>query len=169
MELYCACTRVFSDAPPGPGLLARHITKKDKKKHPRLSEKDAQRFMKDENAIDTLGISAEAKKNLKNARISALKSRVLTKELVSIDLKLKNSPFSSMKYERFAIDSSHSNSFSQYQIAKKQGKNEKDAIQSAMEHQELEKVEERILNETETIGSFIAEPYSVHLITLTKP
>lgn len=145
------------------------LQKKIKKKHPRLSEKDAQRFMKDENAIDTLGISAEAKKNLKNARISALKSRVLTKELVSIDLKLKNPPFSSMKYERFAIDSSHSNSFSQYQRARKQGKSEKDALQTAKEHQELEKVEEKILNKTDTIDPFLAEPYSVHLITLTRP
>lgn len=139
-----------------------------KKKKPNITYKDISRFVEDEKTIDDLAISEEVKKDIKNARAVAMKSQGLAIKPVSIQIRLSNSPFYSMKYERFTIDSSHSNSFYYYQTAKKQGKDEKDAIKSAMEHQELEKVEENILNSIDTIPPIVMEPYSVHLITLTK-
>lgn len=142
------------------------------KKKPDISQEDMLRLLKqlleDERVIDNMGILGKARQDIIDARRTAIKLQKLSKDPVLVQVRLKNYPAVSLSYERFVVDDTHSNSFYHYLAAKKEGKGERAAVQAAVSHQDLEKVEERIVSGADIGVSIVMEPYSVHLITLSK-
>lgn len=86
-----------------------------------------------------------------------------TNQIIRLNLgKLFNK---ALRYKRYLIDSSHSNAFYHAKKAVKSRQSRTEAIKEAKKHQEIEKVEDRILKNSDKV--FIQfEPDSIHLIII---
>lgn len=138
------------------------------KHHPGLSHKELFRLVKNKNAIQALKLPDGMKAAVKAALAKSLEARRFAMKGALIDVKLLTRAFPAAHYQRFAIDSSHSNSYSRYIQAKQRGQSEGEAAKFAQRYQALEKVEEKSTLKGENVVTFMAEPYSVHLLTFSK-
>jgi hypothetical protein len=141
---------------------------KDSFKKLNISKRDIKKFIKERKSPKNLSLPKDVKNDLNEARKLFLKQKKLLESCMAVRLAIENMPYDSFKYERYLIDSTHSNSFYHYEKAKAEGKSEEQAIKEAMAHQHLEKVEEKILKKNDNIPTIPLEPYSTSLIILEK-
>jgi len=85
-----------------------------------------------------------------------------------ISLNLEKVPGTILRYQRYVIDSTHSNAFYYFNKAIKLGQSRTDALEEAKEHHSIQKVEDRIIKKTDKIIVGF-EPDSIHLFVLRNP
>jgi predicted ATP-dependent protease len=133
-----------------------------------ITKKQLEDIISGKRSVDKMKIPEKAKKDLQQALADVRSYRERQKIPVNFTLKLKNADRGTYKYEKYLIDSEHSNSYRLRDKIQKTVSSKRSSIKEINESQglRLEKVDEGVKKDLKSFDIEL-QPYSVVFLVLT--
>ena len=133
----------------------------------RVSKEQLRGAVQGQGSIDALPLPEETKADLREVQ-AMLRSRAkVLQESRTVHLQVSGLGYPSARLETYLIDSTHSNGPHHFRRAQEGGMGS-EALTEVRAHQDLERVEERALDDPEGGIAFALEPFAVCLVVLSR-